>query len=119
MNTNVDQFTQWLDEHNGQTLSIQKGEHETGSKDVLDIDLISLELQSVEVRSANQNTQDDYLPSEEVILYGEGYIHGDDTRTPLPDNYFEIPLDETFKFHSDGNEIKVETEKALYRISTN
>ncbi len=54
----VDQFSSWLDKHKGKTISIEKGDHETGKKEVMDIDLVSIRLDFVSLRESEQTSID-------------------------------------------------------------
>ncbi|MDV2683672.1 hypothetical protein RYX56_04690 [Alkalihalophilus lindianensis] len=118
MSTMIDQFSSWLDKQKGNTLSIQKGEHETGMKEVMDIDLVSIQLDSVSLRESEQASIDDYIPNKEIILHGTGQVHGDEKDSPLPEDCFEIPVDDSFQFQGEGKDVQVHTDKAIYRISS-
>ncbi|WP_100372878.1 hypothetical protein [Bacillus sp. FJAT-45037] len=117
MSNMIEQFSSWLEKQKGHTLSIQKGEHETGKKEVMDIDLVSLELDSVSLRESEHPSTDEYIPNKEFILHGTGQVHGDEKDSPLPQDCFEIPFNDSFQFRGEGKDVQVHTDKAIYRIS--
>lgn len=117
MNQMVEQFSEWLEGQKGKKLFIKKGEHSTGMEKISDLDTISISLESISLRQSKQSSLDDYLPHQELILHGNGEIRGNEKDSPLPNQSFEIPLDETFHFSKEGNAVNVHTEKAVYHLS--
>jgi hypothetical protein len=115
MTQEIQELSNWLESHKGETLVIRKGELSTGLQQIFDIDQVTLELDHISLVSNNENV-DDYIPEQELILHGEGNILSEEGTKELPQNAYEIPLFGHVTTSNEMNGLKVETEKAVYKI---
>lgn len=111
----IQQLSDWLESNIGESLTIKKGELSTGSNEIIDLDQVNLQLKRVSLISNNQNI-DEYIPSQEMVLHGEGKIKSDRRETYLPQNAYEIPLFGEINMTQVTNGLRLETEKAIYII---
>ncbi|MFC0473459.1 hypothetical protein ACFFHM_23855 [Halalkalibacter kiskunsagensis] len=115
MSQSINELSEWLESHKGETLLIKKGELATGLQQVFDIDEVTLQLEHITVVS-NEKSIDDYMPSQELVLHGNGSIQSPEGEKPLPQNAYEIPLYGEVNTTNEKDCLKVETEKAVYDI---
>ncbi|GAE26963.1 hypothetical protein JCM9140_3073 [Halalkalibacter wakoensis JCM 9140] len=111
----IHDLSQWLESQKGETILIRKNELSTGLQQTFDIDQVTLQLDHITVITNDQNI-DDYIPSKELVLHGEGHIKTAEGMKELPQNAYEIPLFGKIATTNGTNGLKVETEKATYDI---
>ncbi|MCL7747261.1 hypothetical protein [Halalkalibacter alkaliphilus] len=112
------ELSEWFESHKGETLLIRKNELSTGLQQIFDIDQVTLQLDHISVVKNDSNI-DDYIPSQELVLHGEGSIKSAEGMKDLPQNAYEIPLFGRIVTTKEANGLKLETEKALYEIYPN
>ncbi|UCZ51422.1 hypothetical protein LGQ02_11055 [Bacillus shivajii] len=112
-------MTQWFEQHRNETLLINKQEKGTGKQESIDEDHIHLQLQDLTVRSLNRPDADGYLSNQELILQGIGDVNSDQGEVELPQNVFEIPLDDSITISENPGGLTINTEKATYTITLN
>ena len=117
MGHSILELTDWLQEKKGQTVFIIKEELATGSKRIMDMDELKLDLMGVSLKESMDNNVDDYVENQELILQGSGIITSDNGEAELPNNMYEIPLLGMVTTKKDENGMKLETEKAVYTFS--
>ncbi|MDT8862910.1 hypothetical protein N0O92_22305 [Alkalihalobacillus sp. MEB130] len=117
MTQDIHELSNWLESHKGERLLIRKNELSTGLQQIFDIDQVTLNLTHISVVENDSNI-DDYIPSQELILHGEGSIKSAEGMKDLPQNAYEIPIYGKVVTTKDqnGNGLKLETEKAIYEI---
>ncbi|QDP38792.1 hypothetical protein [Radiobacillus deserti] len=119
MNQSLKDIENWLAELKGQSVLIHKGELATGSDEkIIDMDRVNMQLDDITVRGAEQHDIDGYVEGQELILRGEGTIRGRayESDVELPLGVYEIPFGSEFMAFRDEDGLKIETEKALYKI---
>ncbi|SEA98667.1 hypothetical protein SAMN05421743_11220 [Thalassobacillus cyri] len=105
----IEEFNQLLQEWNGERIKIAKQE-------LADHDSISMHLDSISY-SKDTRRIDGYEPMHTIQLNGSGQIETDgDGFQPLPDSYYEIPLEDTTKYQFDENTFTLVTERGIYTI---
>ncbi|GAE33362.1 hypothetical protein [Halalkalibacter akibai] len=57
----IQDLSNWLESHKGETLVIQKGEVSTGLQQIFDTDQVTLELNHISIVSNNGSIDDIYL----------------------------------------------------------
>ncbi|WP_227934920.1 hypothetical protein [Alkalihalobacillus deserti] len=115
MAQDIEELSSWLESHKGETLTIHKGELSTGLQQIFDIDQVTLKLDHISLVSNEENI-DDYIPQQELILHGQGNINSEEGKKDLPQDAYEIPLTGNVITSNEGNALKIETEKAVYKI---
>ncbi|KHF41899.1 hypothetical protein [Halalkalibacter okhensis] len=115
MTQHLDELSEWFESHKGETLLIRKNELSTGLQQIFDIDQVTLQLDRISVVNNDSNI-DDYIPSQELILHGEGNIKSAEGMKNLPQNAYEIPLFGRVVTSKENQGLKLETEKAIYEI---
>ncbi len=113
----MEQVSEWLEQLKGQSLLIYKEEIATGKQEVMDIDQVSFKLDSVSFNRNRHANIDDYLAFKEIVLYGQGTIQTDQGESGLPERAYEIPLTGDFKTEKNADNMRVETDQAIYTIS--
>lgn len=109
MEQQVQQFSNWLNNHVNNTILIEKQE-------LSDTDTIHFKLEGVDYRDA-ANAIDDYLDSA-LILRGSGStLNRDGKMVPLPQSSFEIAISGLRVNHSDEAAADIRTDRAHYTIS--
>ena len=106
---NVQPVTDWLDSCIGRTLRITK--EEAG-----DLDKIKLQLDKVVVAVRNETHPDDYVAEHSILLQGLGTMYAGKEEEPLPKNVYEIPYDHEIRKESEGDAVRITTDRAVYRI---
>ena len=108
--TSIEAFHEQLKKWSGTTIHITKQESQ-------DWDHIYLELTNVTFHR-QQPDIDGYRSRYILQLHGKGNIQNDDeTMQPLPDDTYDIPLQDTAMYEWDGNQFTISTERALYKIA--
>lgn len=108
MTQSIEELSNWLESHQGETLIIRKGELSTGLQQIFDLDHISF--------VSNDRNVDDYIPKNELILHGNGNIRSKEGMKVIPQNAYEIPLIGNIVTSNEEDGLKVETEKAVYKF---
>ncbi|WP_028782462.1 hypothetical protein [Thalassobacillus devorans] len=105
----IEEFNQLLQKWNGENITIAKQE-------LSDHDSISMKLDSISY-SKDTRRMDGYEPMHTIQLNGSGHIETDGNGLqPLPDSYYEIPLEDTTEYQYDKNTFKLVTERGMYTI---
>ncbi|MFC0558011.1 hypothetical protein [Halalkalibacter alkalisediminis] len=115
MAQDIEELSNWLESHKGNTLLIRKEELSTGLQQIFDIDQVTLALDHISLIS-NENNVDDYIPKQELILHGHGNIQSQNGMKDIPQEAYEIPLLGDIVTTNEKDGLKVETEKAVYKF---
>lgn len=115
MTQEIEELSNWLESHKGEKLIIHKGELSTGLQQIFDIDQVTLALDHISLVS-NDNQVDDYIPPKELILHGQGNIRSVEGIEDLPQDAYEIPLFGSIITSIENDGLKIETEKAIYKL---
>lgn len=105
----IEEFNERLQAWNGKEIKVSKVE-------LNDFDEVNLKLNRTTYDSASYRL-DDYEPKYEMELKGEGVIDTEAAGSqPLPDNTYEIPLDDDTIFERDGGQLMITTSRGVYKI---
>lgn len=110
----VFKVTEWLESQIGEKLTIEKEELLPGNETPVDLDHVQMTLKDVSVRNIERRDIEGYLADQEIILHGEGKIITDKGLMDLPQSVYEIPILGDMEAIERGNQLTVETEKAVY-----
>lgn len=81
-----------------------------------DHDVTSLHLETVSYLK-NEQRKDDYEPKYALLLGGQGQVLTDNkTFIQLPDDVYEIPLDDLSEYTIDGPRFSLKTDRGVYTI---
>ena len=105
----IDELNELLNKWVGQYIRITK--HEINDRDETVIDLKSISY------NKNHDTIDDYQSKYTMHLNGEGHTMTEQNKVrPLPENQYEIPLDDGALYEFDASEFISSTERGIYQI---
>src|SRR5699024_11142745 len=105
----IDELNALLNKWVGQYIRITK--HEINDRDETVIDLKSISY------NKNHDTIDDYQSKYTMHLNGEGHMMTEqNTVRPLPENQYDIPLDDGALYEFDESEFIISTKRGIYQI---
>ncbi|HLR52238.1 MAG TPA: hypothetical protein VK072_05110 [Candidatus Avamphibacillus sp.] len=105
----IEEFNELLNQWKGQYIKVSKHELE-------DLDETLMDLENVSYKK-NDGTIDDYQSKYTMQLNGDGQIYTDNNQfRPLPQNQYDIPLEEDALYEYDGNQFIISTERGIYKI---
>lgn len=107
MKQSPDKIRNWFDRHKQKELQIRK--EENGDRDVSTITLEDVEF-------VQHHDVDGYLPSQAVVLKGEGTVLAADGEKPLPGKTYEIALTDQWFSAADERSLHLSTERGTYLI---
>lgn len=110
MDRQLNELTQWLENHKNQNIFIQKNEQG-------DVDQTELMLERVGFRNAGERPIDDYVDGSAVMLHGHGSVINGNDRFPLPQDMYVIPVHGLENVSASGDAALVfQTERAHYTL---
>ncbi|WP_134700194.1 hypothetical protein [Ammoniphilus sp. YIM 78166] len=104
----VDLVTNWINQQEKKSILISK--EEDG-----DLDQVLLDIEEVSIGTLEQPDPDGYVSPQSLLFRGEGTIVNN-TKDPLPQDVYEIPLYGTWITQNKGTSFQIRTERGLYTI---
>ncbi|HEX6593066.1 MAG TPA: hypothetical protein VF095_00560 [Bacillota bacterium] len=104
----IEQLNEKLHEWKGFPIKIEKIE-------LRDKDEIRMQLNDIHY-TKNTQTEDDYKGMYALQLNGSGKIQTSNAYAPLPEEMYEIPLEESSLYEYDGSQFLLSTERGVYKI---
>ncbi|WP_202081516.1 hypothetical protein [Caldalkalibacillus salinus] len=99
----------WLQNHVNRTLLIQKIEDG-------DTDQVEMFLEGSRLGEQMHHDPDDFVADRALLLQGAGKVMTDGEPAELPQAVFEIPLSGECRVSSEGDRLRIKTERASYDL---
>lgn len=105
----IEEFNELLNRWTGQYIRVTKHE-------IDDLDETIIELEDISYNK-NHDSIDDYQSKYTMHLNGEGQVLTEQNKArPLPENQYDIPLEEDTLYEFDGSQFIISTERGIYKI---
>lgn len=106
----IEQLHNLLNEWHGKPIQVEKLE-------LHDQDIINIQLNGI---SYEKNTRklDDYEATYTLKLNGVGHhVNDEQSIQPLPENVYEIPIEDTSLYEYNGRQFILSTDRGIYKIT--
>jgi hypothetical protein len=103
------QVSSWLNAQSNQEVLIQK--EEDG-----DIDRTRIQVDHVSMGHLQQKDPDGYVANQSILVHGQGKVLFTNYEAHLPQNVYEIPLEQSFVAHSIDEGLQIKTGRATYTL---
>lgn len=105
----IDELNDLLNQWTGQYIRVTKHEIDDLDRTVIDLESISY--------NKSHDTIDDYQSKYTMHLNGVGHVMTEQNKArPLPENQYDIPLEEDALYEFDGAGFIISTERGIYKI---